>query len=87
PAGAFALSVNGHVATRTTHGSWTPYYQVPSSTTPLEGSLTLHQFPLNGLLALFTLGMWCIVWLGFGVVHRLEWLFTGRRPKRVRVRE
>ena len=87
PAGAFALSVNGHVASRTTRGSWTPYYQVPTSTTTLEGSLTLHQFPFNGLIALFTLGMWCIVWLGFGVVHRLEWLFTGRRPKRVRVRE
>ena len=39
--------------------------------------IVLHQFPLNGLIALFTLGMWAIVWLGFGWVQRLEWLFTG----------
>ena len=41
----------------------------------------MHQFPLNGLIALFTLGMWAIVWLGFGWVQRLEWLFTGRRRR------
>ena len=33
--------------------------------------------PLNALLAAFTLLMWLLVWLGFGWVHRLEWLFTG----------
>ena len=44
--------------------------------------LVLHQFPLNGLLALFTLGLWAIVWLGFGWIHRVEWLFN-RRHRRV----
>ena len=87
PAGAFALDVNSHAVSRTTYGSWTPYYHVPVSNVPLTGTLVLHQFPLNGLIALFTLGMWSIVWLGFGLVHRLEWLFTGRRPKRRRARE
>ena len=44
--------------------------------------MVLHQFPLNGLLALFTLGDVGLVWLGFGWVQRLEWLFTGRRRRR-----
>jgi hypothetical protein len=79
PAGAFALDVNGRPAPRSTYGTWTPYYTVATAPAALEGTLTLHQFPLNGLLALFTLGMWAIVWLGFGWIHRLEWLFTGRR--------
>jgi hypothetical protein len=48
-------------------------------TAPLDGRLVLRQFPLNALLAAFTLLMWLLVWLGFGWVHRLEWLFTGRR--------
>jgi hypothetical protein len=39
----------------------------------------LRRFPLNGLLALVTLLLWTLVWLGFGVIARLEWLFTGRR--------
>jgi len=79
PAGAFALDVNGVPATRTTYASWTPFYQVASSTNAETGTIVLHQFPFNGLVALFTLGMWGIVWLGFGWIHRLEWLFTGRR--------
>ncbi|HVB18708.1 MAG TPA: glycosyltransferase family 2 protein [Acidimicrobiales bacterium] len=87
PAGAFALDVNGRAVARTTYGTWTPYYHVPESSAPLSAALVLHQFPLNGILALFTLSMWGIVWLGFGLVHRLEWLFTGRRPKRRRGRE
>jgi GT2 family glycosyltransferase len=87
PAGAFALDVNAHATPRTTYGSWTPYYQVPSSPTAATGEIVLRQFPFNGLLALFTLSMWSVVWLGFGVVHRLEWLFTGRRPRRRRVSE
>ena len=66
-------------ATRTTYASWTPFYQVASSTNAETGTIVLHQFPFNGLVALFTLGMWGIVWLGFGWIHRLEWLFTGRR--------
>ncbi|HEV3187677.1 MAG TPA: glycosyltransferase family 2 protein [Acidimicrobiales bacterium] len=79
PAGAFALDVNGTAAPRTTQGSWTPFYNVAPTPTGPVGTIVLHQFPLNGLIALFTLGMWGIVWLGFGWVHRLEWLFTGRR--------
>jgi hypothetical protein len=82
PAGAFALDVNGKAVARTTYSTWTPFYSVPNLKNP-KGKIVLHQFPLNGLLALFTLGMWGIVWLGFGWIHRLEWLFTGRR-KRVR---
>jgi len=82
PAGAFALDVNGSPTPRSTHDTWTPFYTVPTSTTTLTGTITLHQFPWNGILALFTLGMWSIVWLGFGWIHRLEWLFTGRRPRR-----
>jgi len=81
PAGAFALDVDGHPASRTTFGTWTPYYQVPTSPAFPTGTIVLHQFPLNGLIALFTLGMWGIVWLGFGWIHRLEWLFTGRRRR------
>jgi hypothetical protein len=81
PAGAFALEVNGQPAPRTTFSTWTPFYQVaPTAQSPV-GTITLHQFPLNGLVALFTLGMWAIVWLGFGWIHRLEWLFTGRRRR------
>jgi hypothetical protein len=81
PAGAFALDVNGRAVARTTFDSWTPYYDVPASPGRLTGTIVLHQFPLNGLIALFTLGMWAVVWLGFGWIHRLEWLFTGRRRR------
>jgi GT2 family glycosyltransferase len=82
PAGAFALDVNGHSTPRSTNGTWTPFYQVGTSATAPTGTLVLHQFPFNGLLALFTLSMWGIVWLGFGWIQRLEWLFTGRRRER-----
>ncbi len=81
PAGAFALDVDGRPAPRTTFNTWTPFYEVATSPATPTGTIVLHQFPLNGLLALFTLGMWGIVWLGFGWVHRLEWLFTGRRRR------
>jgi hypothetical protein len=47
----------------------------------------LHQFPLNGLLAFLTLSMWSIIWLGFGWIHRLEWLFTGRARRAQHTRE
>lgn len=80
PAGAWTLLANGVATKRFTSHSWAPTYQVPG--TAKESStvqLVLHQFPLNGLLALFVLGMWGIVWLGFGWIQRLEWLFTGRR--------
>ena len=83
PASAFSFSVNGHALARGSLDGWAGAYEVPASSTPVVGTLSLHQFPFNGLLALFTLSMWSIVWLGFGWVHRLEWLFTGR-PRRAR---
>jgi GT2 family glycosyltransferase len=85
PAGAFDLSANGKATPRSTDGTWTAHYQVPTTPTTLEGTLVLRQFPLNGIVALFTLVMWALVWLGFGWIHRLEWLFTGRR-RRARAR-
>ena len=87
PAGAFALEVDGHAEPRTTYDSWTPFYSVATSPATPTGTIVLRQFPLNGLIALFTLGMWTIVWLGFGWVQRLEWLFTGRRRRAVVPRE
>ena len=81
PAGAFALEVNGHPAPRSTNGGWWPRYRVAAANSSPTASLVLHQFPLNGLLAAFTLGLWSIVWLGFGMVARLEWVFTRPRPK------
>ncbi|NNN00954.1 MAG: glycosyltransferase family 2 protein [Acidimicrobiaceae bacterium] len=82
PAGAFTLDVNGRASAMSTQGSWTPFYKVSSQSSSVSGSLVLHRFPLNGLLALFTLSLWTIVWLGFGWIERLEWLFTGRRRDR-----
>jgi hypothetical protein len=43
--------------------------------------LVLQRFPLDGILAGFTLAMWLLVWLGFGWIQRLEWLVTGRRRR------
>jgi hypothetical protein len=37
--------------------------------------------PLNGLLALLTLGIWAIVWMSFGRVPRFEWLIARRGGK------
>ncbi|NNN08838.1 MAG: glycosyltransferase family 2 protein [Acidimicrobiaceae bacterium] len=79
PAGLFSMVVNGHALPRSSLDGWAGSYVVPSSTTSVVGTLTLHEFPWNGLLALFTLSMWSIIWLGFGWVHRLEWLFAGRQ--------
>jgi hypothetical protein len=81
PASAFALDVNGHPATRSTSYGWAPTYLVHPSTAQKTATISLHQFPLNGMLALFTLGLWLVIWLGFGWIQRLEWLFTGRRPR------
>jgi hypothetical protein len=41
----------------------------------------MHRFPWNGILAGVTLALWIIIWLGFGMIQRLEWLFTGRRRR------
>jgi hypothetical protein len=79
PASAFALDVNGQPTKRTTSFGWAPTYSVGNVAPDSSAKLVLHQFPLNGILAGFTLSLWAIVWLGFGLVQRLEWLFTGRR--------
>ena len=87
PAGAFALVVNGRAAARTVYDTWTPFYQIPSGSRSPTATVVLRQVPLNGLIALFTLGMWALVWLGFGWIERLEWLFTGgRRGEHARAR-
>jgi GT2 family glycosyltransferase len=83
PAGAFSLEVNGRAIPRSSLDGWAGAYAVPASSAPVVGTLTLRAFPLNGLLAGLTLATWSIVWLGFGWVHRLEWLFIGR-PRRAR---
>jgi hypothetical protein len=82
PASAFSLDVNGQVQSRSATTSWTPTYQVATSTSGAgvpQASLVMRRLPLNGVLALVTLLMWALVWLGFGWIHRLEWIFTGRR--------
>jgi hypothetical protein len=85
PASAFALSVNGRGAPHSTDGSWLSYFQVPTSTSNLTGTLSLQRFPFNAILAFVTLAVWVLVWLGFGWIQRVEWLFTGRR-RRERIR-
>jgi GT2 family glycosyltransferase len=86
PASAFGLDVNGQAASRAIDPSWMPTFLVSATAAGAvkgaepTGALVLHRLPLNALLAAFTLLMWVLVWLGFGWVHRLEWLFTGRRP-------
>jgi hypothetical protein len=88
PASAFGLLVQGLDATRITSHTWTPIFHVgvhaggapnPSLTAAVPGKLVLQRVPYNAILAAFTLLMWLLVWLGFGWIHRLEWLFTGRR--------
>ena len=81
PASAFTLNVNGQATARTTNATWTPFYQLSTYSSAPTGQLVLHRAPLNGLIALITLLMWVLMWLGFGWVHRLEWLFTGRRRR------
>jgi len=86
PASAFGLNVNGRAASRAAEQSWMPVFHVSTTASGASpgleptGALVVHRLPLNALLAAFTLLMWALVWLGFGWVHRLEWLFTGRRP-------
>ena len=79
PASAFILNVNGQPTSRTIDHTWTPSFEVGSYPSTPTGQLVLRRLPWNGALALVTLLMWTLVWLGFGWVHRLEWLFTGRR--------
>jgi hypothetical protein len=81
PAGAWALDVDGRGAARSTQHTWYPHY-APRVTRTTSATLTLHQFPLNGILALFTLGLWLVVWLGFGTLEMLEQLLAPRRGRR-----
>jgi GT2 family glycosyltransferase len=81
PASAFALDVGGRATARTTRTTWTPFFQVPTSSSAPTGRIVLRQLPFDGLLAAFTLLLWLVMWLGFGWVHRLEWIFTGRRRR------
>jgi GT2 family glycosyltransferase len=83
PASAFTLDVDGQAATRHTLYGWAPTYEVSSADAAPTATLVLHRVPLNGLVALFTLGLWTTVWLGFGWVQRLEWLFTRRQHRRL----
>ena len=86
PAGAFALDVNGHATARRVVGGWIPQYTVNAAGQNVQATFTLHQFPLNGLLALFTLGLWLITLLGFGWLDRLTWLADWRPRRRTRAR-
>jgi GT2 family glycosyltransferase len=81
PASAFTLNVDGKAVPRQTFDGWAPTYAVGDFSTTPTGELVLHRLPLNGLIALFTLLLWATVWLGFGWVQRLDWLFT-RRSRR-----
>ncbi len=78
PASAFALDINGAATTRRTSYGWAPTYQINHYQHPVAAELVLRQFPLNGLLALATLGLWALVWIGFVGVQRLEWLVARR---------
>ena len=87
PADAFTLHVGSLAVPQTSQPGWAQWYKVPSTegVTP-TATLSLHEFPLNGIIALFTLVVWLLMWLGFGWVHRLEWLFTPRRRQSTRAR-
>ena len=86
PAGAFSLRVHGRALARGSLDGWTGAYNVPASSTSVTGTLSLDQFPWDGLLALLTLSMWLVIGLGFGGVRRLEWLSSAltRRAGRSR---
>ena len=81
PASAFELLVNGTALRRTVSDGWMPTYAVGDQSTTPSAQLVMHRFPWNGILAGVTLGIWIIVWLGFGLIQRLEWLFTSRRRR------
>jgi hypothetical protein len=85
PASAFTLSVDGKAVARHSYDGWAPSYSVGEASMTPTARLVLHRLPLNGLIAFFTLLLWATVWLGFGWVQRLEWLFT-RRSRRAAAR-
>jgi len=78
PANAFALEVNGRAVKRETVLDWVAGYETSGG----AARLVLHQFPLNGLLALLTVFLWLSYLFGFGVTERLGELI-GRRQRRV----
>lgn len=84
PASAFALNQDGSPTPRKVVLGWVGAYSVSPVAVP-KLKLVLHQFPLNGLLAIFTLGLWGVSLLGFGGVQRLEEII-GRKPRGVIVR-
>ena len=85
PASAFSLNVDGQAASRAIDHLWTPIFHVSATAGSSDGArgptgtLVLHRLPLNAILAAFTLLIWALILLGFGWVHRLEWIVTGRR--------
>jgi len=78
PASAFSLAVGGRALAQSPLDGWAGAYQVPSTPASALATLSLRGFPWNGLLAALTLFMWSVIWLGFGWIHRLEWLFTAK---------
>jgi hypothetical protein len=84
PASAFALNQDGNPTPRKVVFGWVGAYSVSSNAAP-KLKLVLHQFPINGLLAIFTLGLWGVSLLGFGGLQRLEEII-GRKPRGVVIR-
>ncbi|HUX03491.1 MAG TPA: glycosyltransferase [Acidimicrobiales bacterium] len=85
PASVFDYFVNGEPSARGVSSDWVPTFQVsdvhPPAGGDLQGRLVLRRFPFNGIIALLTLCLWALVWLGFGWVHRLEWIFRLRQRR------
>ena len=85
PASAFDYIVNGEPSARGVATGWASTFQITSvHAVPgqgSEGQLVVRHFPFNGIIALFTLCLWAILWLGFGWVHRLEWIFRVRQQR------
>ncbi len=83
PASAFSLDVPGRATTRHVTDAWAPTFTL-SGSGPASGHLVVRRFPWNGILALVTLSLWGIVWMGFGWLERLDWLVR-RRPQRLAI--
>ena len=79
PANTFTLEVPGRRVSRGV-SDWVPTFRL-SGTGPATGHLVVRRFPVNGFLAGFTLCLWAVVWMGFGWLQRLEWLFRIRNQR------
>jgi GT2 family glycosyltransferase len=77
PADAWSLIVNGHSTPRRIVLGWAGEYRTAGG----RATLVLHQFPLNGILALVTLGLWLVSLVSFGGSERLAALASRRRPQ------